>query len=40
LALAIALGVSDAVAQSQNSSDRAGIEAFVDGAVREAMRGE
>jgi CubicO group peptidase (beta-lactamase class C family) len=40
LALAITLGVSDAVAQSQKSSDRARIEAFVDGAVREAMRGE
>jgi CubicO group peptidase (beta-lactamase class C family) len=40
LALAIALGAIDSVAQTRNQVDRARIEAFVDGAVREAMRAE
>ena len=40
LALAIALGAIGAVAQTQNQVDRAKIEAFVDGAVHEAIRAE
>jgi Beta-lactamase len=40
LALAIALGAVDAVAQTQGQGERAKMEAFVDGAVREAMRSE
>ena len=40
LALTIALGAIDAVAQTQDPAERAKMEAFVDGAVREAMRAE
>ena len=40
LALAIALGAADAVAQTQGPVERAKMEGFVDGAVREAMRAE
>jgi CubicO group peptidase (beta-lactamase class C family) len=40
LALAMALGAVDVVAQTQGQVNRAMIEAFVDGAVREAMRAE
>ena len=36
LALAIALGAIDAVAQTQDPDEHAKKEAFVDGAVREA----
>jgi CubicO group peptidase (beta-lactamase class C family) len=40
LALAIALGAIDAVAQTQDPVEHAKMEAFVDGAVREAMGAE
>jgi CubicO group peptidase (beta-lactamase class C family) len=40
LALAIALGAIDAVAQIQDPVEHARMEAFVDGAVREAMGAE
>ena len=40
MALAIALGAIDAVAQTQSQGERAKMEAFIDGAVREAMRSE
>jgi CubicO group peptidase (beta-lactamase class C family) len=40
LALAITLGAIDAVAQTEDPAERAKMEAFVDGAVREVMRAE
>jgi CubicO group peptidase (beta-lactamase class C family) len=40
LALAIALGAIDAIAQTQAPAEHAKMEAFVDGAVREAMGAE
>jgi CubicO group peptidase (beta-lactamase class C family) len=40
LALAITLGAIDAAAQAEGQVERAKIEAFVDGAVREAMRAD
>lgn len=40
LALAIALGAIDAVAQTQDQVEHARMEVFVDGAVREATRAE